>query len=422
MGTDSSGRYISRLTRNTLALVLAGGRGSRLKQLTQWRAKPAVPFGGKFRIIDFPLSNCVNSGIRQVGVLTQYKAHSLLRHIHRGWGFMRAEMGEFVEVLPAQQRLEDCWYLGTADAVYQNIDIIRAHAPELVLVLAGDHVYKMDYGEMLRAHDESGADITVGCIEVSLEEAGAFGVMGVDDTLRITRFEEKPEQPVPIPGSPGKALASMGIYVFSTEVLINELLRDARDSGSHRDFGRDIIPSSIDRCRLLAFPFCNRTTGEPAYWRDVGTLDAFWQANLELIDVIPELNLYDSEWPIWTYQDQVPPAKFVFDDEGRRGMAVDSMVAGGSIISGANLRHSLVFSNVRVHSYSEIEDAVIFPEVEIGRNCIIRKAIIDRGCILPPETTVGVDPVSDAQRFEVSAGGVALVTPEMLGQRLHYAY
>ena len=422
MGTDSSGRYISRLTRNTLALVLAGGRGSRLKQLTQWRAKPAVPFGGKFRIIDFPLSNCVNSGIRQVGVLTQYKAHSLLRHIHRGWGFMRAEMGEFVEVLPAQQRLEDCWYLGTADAVYQNIDIIRAHAPELVLVLAGDRVYKMDYGEMLRAHDESGADITVGCIEVSLEEAGAFGVMGVDDTLRITRFEEKPEQPVPIPGSPGKALASMGIYVFSTEVLINELLRDARDSGSHRDFGRDIIPSSIDRCRLLAFPFCNRTTGEPAYWRDVGTLDAFWQANLELIDVIPELNLYDSEWPIWTYQDQVPPAKFVFDDEGRRGMAVDSMVAGGSIISGANLRHSLVFSNVRVHSYSEIEDAVIFPEVEIGRNCIIRKAIIDRGCILPPETTVGVDPVSDAQRFEVSAGGVALVTPEMLGQRLHYAY
>ncbi len=422
METDTSGRHVSRLIRNTLALVLAGGRGSRLKQLTQWRAKPAVPFGGKFRIIDFPLSNCVNSGIRQVGILTQYKAHSLLQHIHRGWGFMRAEMGEFVEVLPAQQRLEDCWYQGTADSVYQNIDIIRAHAPEFVLILAGDHVYKMDYGEMLWAHHESGADITVGCIEVPLEEANAFGVMGVDEKLRITRFEEKPEQPSPIPGSPGKALASMGIYVFSTEVLISELLRDARDSGSLRDFGQDIIPSSIDRRCLRAFPFRNRITGEPAYWRDVGTLDAFWKANLELIDVIPELNLYDNEWPIWTYQDQVPPAKFVFDDEGRRGMAVDSMVAGGSIISGANLRHSLVFSNVRVNSYSEIEDAVIFPEVEIGRNCIIRKAIIDKGCILPPETLVGVDPVADAQRFEVSAGGVALVTPEMLGQRLHYAY
>jgi glucose-1-phosphate adenylyltransferase len=416
-----SARFVSRLTRDTLALILAGGRGSRLKELTLWRAKPAVPFGGKFRIIDFPLSNCVNSGIRKVGILTQYKAHSLIQHIQRGWGFMRGEFGEFVELLPAQQRIESNWYEGTADAIYQNIDIIRMHNPKYVLVLAGDHVYKMDYGTMLAAHVESGAEITVGCIEVPLEQARAFGVMAVDAEGRITSFQEKPEHPTPMANRSDQALASMGIYIFNTETLIRELLDDADDQDSSHDFGGDIIPDVIERLRVCAFPFRNGSTGEGAYWRDVGTIDAFWETNLELIGISPELNLYDRSWPIWTYQDQVPPAKFVFDDDGRRGMAVDSMVAGGSIISGSSVRHSMLFSNVHVHSYCEIEDAVIFPEVEIGRRSIIRKAIIDKGCVLPPNTRIGVDPEEDARRFNVSEGGVVLVTPEMLGQRLHYA-
>jgi glucose-1-phosphate adenylyltransferase len=421
MVEDNSGRYVSRLTRNTLALILAGGRGSRLKQLTLWRAKPAVPFGGKFRIIDFPLSNCVNSGIRQVGILTQYKAHSLIRHVQRGWGFMRGELGEFVELLPAQQRIETSWYEGTADAIYQNIDIIRMHNPEFVLILAGDHVYKMDYGPMLAAHVEADADITVGCIEVPLAQAHAFGVMAVDEEDRIVRFEEKPANPAPMAGSKDLVLASMGIYVFRTEVLIEELLRDAETEGSSRDFGGDVIPGNIDRRRVTAFPFRDATTGQSAYWRDVGTVDTFWKANLELIGVSPELNLYDNTWPIWTYQDQVPPCKFVFDDEGRRGMAVDSMVAGGSIVSGANVHHSLLFSNVRVHSFCDIEDAVIFPEVEVGRRSQIRKAVIDKGCILPPNTKIGLDRAKDAKRFHVSEGGVVLVTPEMLGQKIHHA-
>jgi glucose-1-phosphate adenylyltransferase len=421
MVEDDSGRYVSRLTRNTLALILAGGRGSRLKQLTLWRAKPAVPFGGKFRIIDFPLSNCVNSGIRQVGILTQYKAHSLIRHIQRGWGFMRGELGEFVELLPAQQRIETSWYEGTADAIYQNIDIIRLHNPEFVLILAGDHVYKMDYGTMLAAHMETNADITVGCIEVPVAQAHAFGVMEVDKDSRIVKFEEKPAHPKPMIGSEDLALASMGIYVFRTEVLIEELLRDAENEGSRRDFGADIIPGNIGRRRVTAFPFRETGTGQLGYWRDVGTIDNFWKANLELIGVSPELNLYDNTWPIWTYQEQVPPCKFVFDDEGRRGMAVDSMIAGGSIVSGANVRHSLLFSNVRVHSYTDIEDAVIFPGVEIGRHCQVRKAVIERDCILPPNTRIGLDAVEDAKRFHVSEEGVVLVTPEMLGQRIHHA-
>jgi len=418
---SDSARYVSRLTKDTLALVLAGGRGSRLQQLTLWRAKPAVPFGGKFRIIDFPLSNCVNSGIRKVGILTQYKAHSLIQHVQRGWGFMRGELGEFVELLPAQQRLETSWYKGTADAIYQNIDIIRAHKPEFVLILAGDHIYKMDYGTMLVAHVEAEADITVGCIEVPLEEARAFGVMAVDESNRIVQFAEKPEHPIPMPGRDDVALASMGIYVFRTEVLIEELLRDADESDSRHDFGADIIPDAIDRLRVTAFPFCQAGSRNHAYWRDVGTIDAYWQANMELIGVSPELNLYDREWPIWTYQDQVPPAKFVFDDEGRRGKAVDSMVAGGCIVSGSNVRRSLLFSNVHVHSYSRIEDSVIFPEVDVGRGCVIRKAVIDKGCIIPADTRIGVDAAADAARFHVSNGGVVLVTPEMLGQRLHYA-
>jgi glucose-1-phosphate adenylyltransferase len=418
---QDSQRYVSRLTRDTLALVLAGGRGSRLKQLTMWRAKPAVPFGGKFRIIDFPLSNCVNSGIRQVGILTQYKAHSLIRHVQRGWGFMRGELGEFVELLPAQQRLETSWYEGTADAIYQNIDIIRTHNPEFVLILAGDHVYKMDYGTMLAAHVEADADLTVGCMEVPLEQASAFGVMAVDDAHRIVEFAEKPENPAPIPGNDGLALASMGIYIFRTEVLINELLNDAESAESSHDFGGDIIPDVIRRLKVSAFPFRLAPDGQPAYWRDVGTVDAFWEANLELAGVTPELDLYDKSWPIWTYQDQVPPAKFVFDDEGRRGMAVDSMVAGGCIVSGSQVTHSVLFSNVDVHSFCEIEDSVIFPQVDIGRRSVIRKAVIDKGCRVPPDTQIGVDPEADARRFHVSAGGVVLVTPEMLGQRLHYA-
>ncbi len=345
-------RYVSRLTRQTLALVLAGGRGSRLHDLTKWRAKPAVPFGGKFRIIDFPLSNCINSGINQVGVLTQYKSHSLIRHIQRGWGFLRGELGDFVELLPAQQRIETSWYEGTADAVMQNLDIIRSHQPMYVLILAGDHVYKMDYGTMLAAHVEQEADVTVGCIEVPLEDASAFGVMSVDDQYRITEFDEKPASPRPMPGNPDRALASMGIYVFSTRVLFDELTRDhgLTDTSSH-DFGKDIIPSMIRRLRVMAFPFRDPVNNRVAYWRDVGTIDALWQANLELIGVSPELNLYDPDWPIWTYQEQLPPAKFVFDDEQRRGMAVDSMVAGGGIVSGARVRHSLLFSQVRVPSY-----------------------------------------------------------------------
>jgi glucose-1-phosphate adenylyltransferase len=421
MTDQDSARYVSRLTKETLALVLAGGRGSRLRQLTLWRAKPAVPFGGKFRIIDFPLSNCVNSGIRKVGILTQYKAHSLIQHVQRGWGFMRGELGEFVELLPAQQRLETSWYTGTADAVYQNIDIIRTHRPEFVLILAGDHIYKMDYGTMLAAHVEAEADITVGCIEVPLEEAKAFGVMAVDGDNRIVEFSEKPAQPTPMPGRDDVALASMGIYIFRTEVLINELLRDADDSGSKHDFGGDIIPDVINRLRVTAFPFRDAGSGHHAYWRDVGTIDAYWEANMELIGISPELNLYDRDWPIWTYQDQVPPAKFVFDDEGRRGTSVDSMVAGGCIVSGSYVSRSLLFSNVHVHSYSRIEDSVIFPQVDVGRRCVIRKAVIDKGCVIPPDTKIGVDTEADAARFHVSKGGVVLVTPEMLGQRLHYA-
>ncbi len=410
-------RFVSRLTRQTLALVLAGGRGSRLHDLTKWRAKPAVPFGGKFRIIDFPLSNCINSGIGQVGVITQYKSHSLIRHIQRGWGFLRGELDEFVELLPAQQRIETSWYEGTADAVLQNLDIIRSHNPEYVLILAGDHIYKMDYGTMLAAHVESEADITVGCIEVPVEDASAFGVMDVDDEMRIREFEEKPENPRPMPGKPGKALASMGIYVFSTRTLFEELIRDHQLQGtSSHDFGKDIIPSVIRRLRVMAFPFRDPVQKGSAYWRDVGTIDSLWQANLELIGVSPELNLYDSNWPIWTYQEQLPPAKFVFDDENRRGTAVDSMVAGGCIVSGAMVRHSLLFSQVRVHSFSEVSDSVIYPDVEIGRNCKIRRALIDRGCNIPEGTHIGFDEDEDRKRFHVSPKGVVLVTPEMLGQ------
>ena len=420
MPKNNSTRFVSRLTRDTLALILAGGRGSRLKQLTGWRAKPAVPFGGKFRIIDFPLSNCVNSGIRRVGVLTQYKAHSLIRHIQQGWGFMRGALGEFVELLPASQRTEQGWYTGTADAVYQNIDILRNHGPEYVLILAGDHIYKMDYGDMLAEHVAQNADMTIGCIEVPLDQARAFGVMSVDLNHRIIAFDEKPANPTPIPGHDDVALASMGIYIFNAGFLYEQLIKDADNSRSSHDFGHDIIPSLIEKYKVVAFPYKDVQGNDPGYWRDVGTIDAFWSANLELIGVTPELNLYDEEWPIWTHQAQLPPAKFVFDDDDRRGMAVDSMVSGGGIISGSVVRHSILFSNVEVHSFSLIEDSVVLPDVSVGRHCRLKKVVLDKGCIVPEGTVIGEDPELDAQRFEVSPNGVVLVTPEMLGQNYRY--
>jgi glucose-1-phosphate adenylyltransferase len=420
--SSHSSRFVSRLTRETLALVLAGGRGSRLQKLTEWRAKPAVPFGGKFRIVDFVLSNCVNSGIRRIGVLTQYKADSLIRHIQQGWGFLRGEFGEFVDIMPAQQRLVDSWYSGTADAVYQNLDILRQRDPKYILVLAGDHIYKMDYGLMLAAHVESQADLTIGCMEVTLQEAsGAFGVLQIDPDARVRSFIEKPLNPPPMPDRPGHTLASMGIYVFNTGFLFEQLIKDADTPGSSHDFGKDIIPNVLNNYRVVAYPFRDPHSGVQAYWRDVGEVDAYWQANIELIGVDPELNLYDTSWPIWTYQAQTPPAKFVFDDPDRRGMAVDSMVSGGCIISGSEVRHSLLFSNVRVNSFSVVRDSVVLPEVNIGRHCRITKAIIDRGCHIPANTVIGEDLEEDRKRFYVSPGGVVLVTPDVLGQRLHFA-
>ncbi len=420
MNTEHNPRFVSRLTRNTLALILAGGRGSRLKHLTQWAAKPAVSFGGKFRIIDFPLSNCINSGIRQVGVLTQYKAHSLILHIQRGWGFLRGEFGEFVELLPAQQRIENSWYAGTADAVYQNLDILRMHNPEYVLLLAGDHIYKMDYGAMIARHVESGADMTIGCLEVDLETAKSFGVMAVDEENRIHEFAEKPDQPKSVPGNDKVALASMGIYVFNRKFLFEQLIKDADMPSSTHDFGNDIIPNVIENYRVIAYPFRDEESNTQAYWRDVGTVDAYWEANQELIGVTPPLNLYDKSWPIWTYQEQLPPAKFVFDDDERRGMAVDSMISGGCVVSGAVVRHTLLFSNVRVNSYSTIEDSVVLPNVVIGRNCRIKKAIIADNCNIPEGTIIGEDAEMDARRFHLSEGGVVLVTSEMLGQVQNY--
>jgi glucose-1-phosphate adenylyltransferase len=414
--TPTNPRFVSLLTRDTLALVLAGGRGSRLYELTDSRAKPAVYFAGKFRIIDFPLSNCVNSGIRRIGVLTQYKAHSLIRHLVHGWSGFRSELGEFMEILPASQRTSGEWYAGTADAVYQNRDIVEALKPKYVLVLAGDHVYKMDYGEMLAHHVAKGAEMTVACLTVSLEDAKGFGVMSVDDEQRVTGFDEKPAQPRPMPGSTDQALASMGIYLFNTDFLFDQLDKDAVDPASSRDFGKDIIPSIIGRHPVYAYPFQDPQTGAQPYWRDVGTLDSFWESNMELVSVAPELNLYDEEWPILTYHRQLPSAKFVFRDPDREGKALDSIVSGGCIISGSAIVNSLLFSNVRVHSYSAVSDSVILPEVIIHRHCRVSRAIIDRGCVLPEGTVIGEDPEADAQRFRVTPKGITLVTPGMLGQ------
>ena len=416
------GRYVSRLTRDTVALILAGGRGSRLYELTDWRAKPGVYFGGKLRIIDFPLSNCINSGVRRIGVATQYKAHSLIRHLVHGWTGFRSSDREFVEILPASQRTGDDWYLGTADAVFQNLDIIRTHQPRFVLILSGDHVYKMDYGTFLAFHAEKEADMTVCCIEVPVEEAaGQFGVMTVDETGRVIGFNEKPEHPAEIPGKEGYCLASMGNYIFNTEFLYEAVIRDADTPGSGHDFGNDIIPSIIDNYHVYAFPFRDPETGEQAYWRDVGTLDAYWEANMELVSVVPQLDLYDRNWPILTEQLQAPPAKFVFDDDERRGEATNSMISAGCIISGASVKRSLIFSNCKIHSYSRIVDSLILPECEVLDGCTILNAIIDRGCVIPEGTEIGVDHDADRARgFRVTEGGRTVVTPGMLDQPLHH--
>ncbi len=415
----SSAPRQQRLARQALALVLAGGRGSRLRQLTDRRAKPAVFFGGKFRIIDFAMSNCLNSGVRRIGVLTQYKAHSLLRHLQMGWSFLRPEMNEFLDLLPAQQRLDEAtWYRGTADAVYQNFDIFRAAGPEYFIVLAGDHIYKMDYSNMLQDHVDKGADCTVACVEVPLEAASSFGVMAVDDSMRVVDFLEKPKNPPAIGGKPGRALGSMGVYVFTAEFLYAELERDHRDPTSSHDFGKDVIPHLVSRGLAVAHSFeesCVKTTPEAeAYWRDVGTIDAYWSANIDLVMPVPSLDIYDRNWPIWTYQQQFPPAKFVFDDEDRRGMAVDSMVSGGCIISGATVRRSLLFSNCRVNSFTRTCEAVLLPDVQVGRRARLNKVVVDRGCHIPEGLVIGEDPELDAQRFYRSEEGVILVSADML--------
>jgi glucose-1-phosphate adenylyltransferase len=413
-------RFVSQLTRQTFAIILAGGRGSRLHELTDWRAKPAVPFGGKFRIIDFTLSNCVNSGVRRVGVATQYKAQSLIRHLQLGWSFLDGRLNEFIEIMPAQQQSdEEHWYQGTADAVFQNLREIRHARPQYVLVLSGDHIYRMDYGRLLAAHVARQADLTVSCIEVPLDEASSFGVMSVNEEGRVVEFNEKPAKPQPMPGDPTKAMASMGIYVFNASFLFEQLLRDADDPKSSHDFGKDIIPHCVKRYRTFAQNFAESCVSEPdkpAYWRDVGTLDAYWAANIDLVQVTPDLNLYAENWPIWTWQPQTPPAKFVFDDETRRGKAVDSMVSGGCIVSGATVRRSMLFSGVHVHSYSNIEDSMLLPNVEIGRHCILKKCIVDKNSVIPEGTQIGVDPVQDKKRFRVTESGITLVTKEMLGQ------
>jgi glucose-1-phosphate adenylyltransferase len=414
----------SEIARNTFGIVLAGGRGSRLMQLTDWRSKPAVPFGGKFRIIDFTLSNCVNSGIRRIGVATQYKAQSLIQHLQRGWSFLDGRFHEFIDILPAQQQISEHWYRGTADAVFQNLDLIRRNRPKHVLVLSGDHVYKMNYARMLVEHVERQADFSVACIDVPRHEASEFGVMHVDDQQRVVAFVEKPKDPPPIPGRPDRALASMGVYVFNAEFLYEQLIRDHDDPHSSHDFGKDLIPHCVHRYRVFAHDFARSCvgmdeTGIP-YWRDAGTIDAYWEANMELTKVTPELNLYDDEWPIWTHQEQLPPAKFVFDDEGRRGMAVDSLVSGGDIISGALVRHSLLFSRVHIHSYAEIEDSVILPDVDIGRRVKLRRVVMDKHCRVPEGLAIGYDIEADRKRFHVSENGITLVTPEMLGQQAHY--
>ena len=407
------------LPKKCFAMVLAGGRGSRLKQLTDRRAKPAVFFGGKFRIVDFALSNCLNSNIRRIGMATQYKSHSLLRHLQRGWSFLKTELNEHLDLMPAQQRTsEDSWYQGTADAVYQNLDIIRDNDAEYILVLAGDHVYKMDYSLMLAYHVECGAQCTVACIEVPIKDAQGFGVMAVNPSNRITDFVEKPAHPPAMPGKPEMALASMGIYVFNAKYLYDSLARDLADPTSSHDFGKDIIPQAVREGVAAAHHFVEScvTTDKcmAPYWRDVGTLDAYWEANMDLTAVQPTLDMYDTNWPIWTYQEQLPPAKFVFNRDDRRGMAVDSLVSGGCIISGSHVDRSLLFSRCRINSYCELSESVLLPGVVVGRHSRLSRVIIDRGVKLPEGTVVGEDPIEDARRFERTENGITLITQDML--------
>ncbi|MDA3922702.1 MAG: glucose-1-phosphate adenylyltransferase [Salinisphaera sp.] len=402
------------LTRKSIALILAGGRGSRLKELTDRRAKPAVYFGGKYRIIDFALSNCVNSGIRRIGVVTQYKSHSLLRHLQHGWNFLRAEINEFVDLLPAQQRVdESSWYRGTADAVYQNLDILKGHHPEYVVVLAGDHIYKMDYGLALANHAASGASCSIACIETSLEEAKGFGVMAVDADNRITDFVEKPEHPPCMPNNPDQALASMGVYVFNADFLYDRLEQDIANPDSAHDFGKNIIPQIVADGQAVAQPFGKYCVGcmpgHPAYWRDVGTIDAYWQANLDLTEITPSLNLYDPDWPIWTYQRQLPSAKFVLNES-----VTHSVAAGGCIITGSTLRSSVLFSQCIINSGGKITESVLLPDVQVGKGARLTKVIADRGCRIPAGLVVGENPVEDARRFRYTDGGVTLITPQML--------
>jgi len=412
----------TRLASQAMAFVLAGGRGSRLKELTDRRAKPAVYFGGKTRIIDFALSNAVNSGIRKMAIATQYKAHSLIRHMQRGWGFFRAERNEYLDILPASQRVsESQWYQGTADAVTQNIDIVDDYQVRYVVILAGDHVYKMDYEVMLQEHVNSGADVTIGCLTVPRAEASAFGVMEVDATGRITRFLEKPADPPGMPGAPEQCLASMGIYVFDWAFLRDLLIRDAADPNSTHDFGHDIIPAIVRNGKAMAHLFSEScvTSGletEP-YWRDVGTIDAFWQANIDLTDFTPKLDLYDNAWPIWTYAEIVPPAKFIHDEDGRRGSAVSSLIAGDCIVSGAEVRNSLMFTGGRAHSWSSLDHVVALPYVQVGRKSELTRCVIDRGVVIPPGLVVGQDPEEDARWFRRSEGGVVLITQPMLDRR-----
>jgi len=407
------------LSRHAMAYVLAGGRGSRLMELTDRRAKPAVYFGGKSRIIDFALSNALNSGIRRMAVATQYKAHSMIRHLQRGWNFLRPERNESFDILPASQRVsETMWYLGTADAVYQNIDIIESYAPQYIVLLAGDHIYKMDYEKMLVQHVDSRADVTVGCLEASLKEASGFGVMHVDETDRIISFLEKPKNPPPMPGKPDAALCSMGIYVFDTNFLIEELKRDAADPNTSHDFGKDIIPHIVKHGKAVAHHFSQSCVVSSAeahiYWRDVGTVDAYWAANIDLTDVVPDLDLYDHNWPIWTYGEITPPAKFVHDVEGRRGAAISSLVSGGCIVSGSAVSRSLLFTGVHLHSYSTVHEAVILPYVEVGQRARLKKVVVDASVVIPAGLVVGEDPVLDAKRFRRTEDGVTLITQTML--------
>ncbi len=409
----------NRLTQRCQAIVLAGGRGSRLHNLTDWRAKPAVPFAGQLKIIDFPLSNCVNSGIRRIAVLTQYKAQSLIRHIERGWSFLSPSLGEFIDVVPAQQRLGQSWYGGTADAVYQNLNLLKDAGAEFILILAGDHVYKMDYAAMLAEHVTRVADVTVACVTVPLAEARHFGVIAVDQNARVTSFDEKPAQPQALADEPGQALASMGIYVFNLAFLCEQLTRDAADPQSSHDFGHDLLPWLVTHHRVFVHRFsesCVNMVGARPYWRDVGTIDAYWEANMDLTKVVPELNLYDDQWPILSQQPQLPPAKFVFDEDSRRGSAVASLVSSGCIVSGATVRRSILFAKVRVGEHSLIEDSLVLPDCVVGRHVRLHRVVVDKRCVLPDGFSAGLDPASDRARFHVTANGITLITVDMLGQ------